>query len=75
LHVRITRFDGLYCLGKDSNDVLISTNVTDEERQKFDDVLAKFDVFLNFLFWAAFFQQVMISQVVKRGGGWQMSSI
>jgi len=30
----------LYCLGKDANDILTSTNITDDERKKFVDVLA-----------------------------------
>ena len=37
----------LYCLGEDADDVLTSTNVTDEERKKFDDVLANFDAFFQ----------------------------
>ena len=37
----------LYCLGEDADDVLIPTNVTDDKRKKFDDVLAKFDAFFK----------------------------
>ena len=37
----------LYCLGEDADDVLTSTNATQDERKKFDDVLAKFDAFFR----------------------------
>ena len=33
----------LYCLGKEADDVLISTNFSEESRKKYDDFLAKFD--------------------------------
>jgi len=33
----------LYCLGEDSEDVLGSTNITEEERKKYATVLEKFD--------------------------------
>lgn len=33
----------LYCLGEDADDVLTSTNISDESRKKYTDVLAKFD--------------------------------
>ena len=33
----------LYCLGEEADDVLTSTNITEEEYERFDDVLAKFD--------------------------------
>ena len=37
----------LYCLDEEADDVLTSTNITEEERKKFDDVLAKFDAFFK----------------------------
>ena len=37
----------LYCLGEDADNVLTSTNITNEEQKKFDDVLAKFDAFFK----------------------------
>ena len=33
----------LYCLGEDADDVLTSTNISNESRKKYTDVLAKFD--------------------------------
>ena len=33
----------LYCLGEDANGVLSSTNISEESRKKYMDVLAKFD--------------------------------
>ena len=33
----------LYCLDEEADDVLISTNISEESRKKYDDVLAKFD--------------------------------
>ena len=33
----------LYCLGEEEDDVLISTNISEESRKNYDDVLAKFD--------------------------------
>ena len=33
----------LYCLGEDADDVLVSTNITEDERKSFNDVVAKFD--------------------------------
>ena len=33
----------LYCLGKDADDVLVSTNVTEDERKRYKDIMAKFD--------------------------------
>ena len=33
----------LYCLGKDANNVLTSTNISEKHRKKFNNVLAKFD--------------------------------
>ena len=33
----------LYCLGEESDDVLTSTGITDEERKSYKDVLSKFD--------------------------------
>ena len=32
-----------YCLGKDTDYVLVSTNVTEDERKRYKDVMAKFD--------------------------------
>ena len=37
----------LYCLGKEVDDVLNSTNITDENRKKYEEVLAKFDSFFK----------------------------
>ena len=37
----------MYCLGEESNDVLTSTGVTDEERKSYKDVLGKFDNFFK----------------------------
>ena len=33
----------LYCLGEEANDILASTNITDDDRKKYSEVLAKFD--------------------------------
>ena len=33
----------LYCLGEEADNVLISTNISEESRKKYDDILAKFD--------------------------------
>ena len=33
----------LYCLGEDAEDVLASTNISEEDRKKYDQVLEKFD--------------------------------
>ena len=33
----------LYCLGEEADNVLISTNISEENRKNYDDVLAKFD--------------------------------
>ena len=33
----------LYCLGEDADDILTSTNISEESRKKYTDVLAKFD--------------------------------
>jgi len=33
----------LYCLGEEADDILASTNITDEDRKKYSEVLAKFD--------------------------------
>ena len=33
----------LYCLGEQADDVLVSTNISEESRKKYDDILAKFD--------------------------------
>lgn len=37
----------LYCLGEEADDVLTSTNITDESRKKYSEVMAKFDTFFN----------------------------
>ena len=37
----------LYCLGKEADDVLMSTNISTESRKKYSDVLAKFDTHLG----------------------------
>jgi len=37
----------LYCLGEEAEDVLNSTNISDESRKKYQDVLAKFDCFFK----------------------------
>ena len=37
----------LYCMGQDAEGVLTSTKVTDEERKKYDTVVAKFEEFFN----------------------------
>jgi len=33
----------LYCLGEEADDILASTNITDEDQKKYSEVLAKFD--------------------------------
>ncbi len=51
----------LYCLGEEANDVLASTNITEEDCKKFDVVLKKFDeifgVWHNIIFERARFNQ------------------
>jgi len=51
----------LYCLGEEADDVLTSTNITDESRKKFEDVIQKFDEFFkvrkNVIFERARFNQ------------------
>ena len=37
----------LYCLGKEAKDILASTNIGEEDRKKYDSVLAKFDSFFS----------------------------
>ena len=37
----------LYCLGEEAKDILASTNIREEDRKKYDSVLAKFDSFLS----------------------------
>ena len=37
----------LYCLGEEAENVLTSTNITDEDWKKYKDMLAKFDSFLK----------------------------
>ena len=33
----------LYCLDEDADDVLVSTNVTEDERKRYKHIMAKFD--------------------------------
>ncbi len=51
----------LYCLGEEANDVLTSTNITEEERASYDGVVAKFNQFFqvrrNVIFERARFNQ------------------
>ena len=37
----------LYCLGEEADDVLTSTNISDESRKKYMEVLAKFDAYFK----------------------------
>ena len=37
----------LYCLGKEAEDILLSTWITEEQRKKYDDILSKFDTFFE----------------------------
>ena len=37
----------LYCLGKEADDVLASTNITEEEYERFDGVMAKCEEFFK----------------------------
>ena len=37
----------LYCLGEEADDVLTSTNITEDDRKKYATVLAKFDAFFQ----------------------------
>ena len=37
----------LYCLGKEAEDILASTNIGEEDRKKYDSILAKFDSFFS----------------------------
>ena len=37
----------LYCLGEEAEDVLVSTNITDESRKKYADVMAKLDSYFK----------------------------
>ena len=37
----------LYCLGEEAEDILTSTNISDENRKKYDSVLASFDGFFK----------------------------
>ena len=37
----------LYCLGEEADDVLSSTNVTDEDRKKYATIIVKFDAFFQ----------------------------
>ena len=36
----------LYCVGEEAEDILASTNIGEEDRKKYDSVLAKLDSFL-----------------------------
>ena len=51
----------LYCLGEEADDVLISTNISEESRKNYDDVHAKFDahfkVCKNVIFERAWFNR------------------
>ena len=37
----------LSCLGEEAKDILASTNIGEEDRKKYDSVLAKFDSFFS----------------------------
>lgn len=37
----------LYCLGPDTEDTLVSTNITSEERKTYNDVVKKLDDFFK----------------------------
>ena len=37
----------LYCLGEEAKDILALTNIGEEDRKKYDSVLAKFDGFFS----------------------------
>ena len=37
----------LYCIGDEAEDILVSTNITDESRKKYADVMAKFDAYFQ----------------------------
>ena len=37
----------LYCLGEETEDILASTNIGEEDRRKYDSILAKFDSFFS----------------------------
>jgi len=37
----------LYCLGEEADDVLISTNISEEDRKVYNSVMAKFDEFFK----------------------------
>ena len=55
----------LYCLGEEGDDVLSSTSITEEQRKKYDKVLAKFNenfkVRQNIIFeWAKFNKRVQL---------------
>ena len=51
----------LYCLGKDADDILVSTNITEEERISFNTVVEKFDshfqIYQNLIFERAKFNK------------------
>ena len=37
----------MYCLGEEAEDVLTSTNITEDERKSYTSVLAKFDAYFK----------------------------
>ena len=39
----------LYCLGEEAEDILMSTNISDEERKSYEQVLGKMDAFIKVL--------------------------
>jgi hypothetical protein len=38
----------LYCMGEDAEEILASTNISDEDRKKFDKVLKQYDDFFGY---------------------------
>ena len=51
----------LYCMGEEAEDVLTSTEISDDERKRYDAVMSKFDGFFkvrkNLIFERARFNQ------------------
>ena len=37
----------MYCIGEEADAVLTSTNITDDDRKKYDAVIGKFDTFFR----------------------------
>jgi len=37
----------LYCMGEEAEDILVSTNISDDDRKRYDSVIAKFDAFFK----------------------------